>query len=98
MKYYIFLIISLFFIASCSENEPQPLTTPTEGMCFPYNNTNVWETKSFTSLGWKQNAIQPLKDFLIEKNTKSFIILVNGKIVMEEYFNGHTPSIPLGVE
>jgi CubicO group peptidase (beta-lactamase class C family) len=45
-----------------------------------------------SDLGWNENAIQPLKDFLIEKYTKSFIILVNGRIVMEEYFNGITPE------
>jgi CubicO group peptidase (beta-lactamase class C family) len=43
-------------------------------------------------LGWNQNATQALKNFLIQKNTKSFMILVNGRIVMEEYFDGHTAS------
>lgn len=43
--------------------------------------------KSASSLEWNQNAIQALKDFLAQKNTKSFMILLNGRIVMEEYFN-----------
>jgi hypothetical protein len=33
--------------------------------------------------------VQPLLDYLQLKNTKSFIILVNGRIVLENYFNGH---------
>ncbi len=61
-------------------------------MYFPSNTNTVWETKSLSSLGWNQNAVQPLKDFLVKKNTKSFMILVNGRIVMEEYFDGHTAS------
>ncbi|MBX3253983.1 MAG: serine hydrolase [Chitinophagaceae bacterium] len=61
-------------------------------MYFPANSGSAWETTPASELGWNQNAIQPLKDFLIEKNTKSFMILVNGRIVMEEYFNGHTSS------
>ena len=32
------------------------------------------------------------RSFLIQKHTKSFIILVNGRIVMEEYFNGQTAT------
>jgi len=61
-------------------------------MYFPSNTNTAWETESISSLSWNQNAIQPLKDYLIQKNTKSFMILVNGRIVMEEYFDGHTPS------
>jgi CubicO group peptidase (beta-lactamase class C family) len=36
--------------------------------------------------------VQPLKEYLSQKHTKSFMILVNGRIVMEEYFNGHTST------
>ncbi|GAB4450655.1 MAG: serine hydrolase [Bacteroidales bacterium] len=61
-------------------------------MYFPSNTNSSWETTSVSELGWNQNAIKPLKDFLVQKNTKSFMILVNGRIVMEEYFNGHTAS------
>jgi CubicO group peptidase (beta-lactamase class C family) len=61
-------------------------------MYFPSNTDTVWETKSLSSLGWNQSAVEPLKDYLIQKNTKSFMILVNGRIVMEEYFNGHTST------
>lgn len=38
--------------------------------------------------------MQPLLDFLEVKNTKGFIILVNGRIVMEHYFNGHNAITP----
>src|SRR5690606_23593450 len=34
----------------------------------------------------------PLLDFLEEKNTKGFMILYNGKIVVESYFNGHSAT------
>ncbi|MCG2791999.1 MAG: beta-lactamase family protein [Weeksellaceae bacterium] len=61
-------------------------------MYFPSNTSSTWETQSIASLGWNQNAVQPLKDYLNEKHTKSFMILVNGRIVMEEYFNGHNAS------
>ncbi|MBL7745759.1 MAG: serine hydrolase [Chitinophagaceae bacterium] len=59
-------------------------------MYFPVNGSSAWETKSLSSLGWNTAAIQPLKDYLLQKHSKSFMILVNGRIVMEEYFDGHT--------
>lgn len=85
-----FLVLLPFLGCSSSEDEPTP--TPTETMYFPNNTDNNWETKSIASLGWNQSAVQPLKDFLVEKHSKSFMILVNGRIVMEEYFNGHSAT------
>jgi len=82
----------LLFISSCSKDDATVEPTSPETMYFPPNTNPTWETKSISSLNWNQNAIQPLKDFLIQKNTKSFMILVNGRIVMEEYFNGHTST------
>jgi len=70
-----------------------PPTNNVENMYFPPNDgSDTWETKSISDLNWNQTAVQPLVDFLDLKHSKSFIILVNGKIVMEKYFNGHTAS------
>lgn len=66
-----------------------------EAMYFPPSDGNAtWETKTITSLGWNQSAVLPLKDYLELKHSKSFIILVNGRIVMEEYMNGHNETTP----
>lgn len=66
-----------------------------ETMYFPPNDgSTTWETNSITSLGWNQSQVQPLLDYLESKNTKSFIILVNGRIVLENYFNGHSATTP----
>jgi CubicO group peptidase (beta-lactamase class C family) len=90
MKYhYLLLLLSVSF-AACSKEEPQPVADET--MYFPATTDTVWERKAASGLGWNQAAIQPLKDFLVQKNTKSFMILVNGRIVMEEYFSGHTAA------
>ncbi len=92
MKKWIALLILPFFILSCSSDEE---TTNPETMYFPPSDGNVtWETKSIADLGWNQNAVQPLIDYLQLKNTKSFIILVNGRIVLESYLNGHTSTSP----
>ena len=77
------------FLFGCKD-DPEPMVEET--MYFPSNTDTNWETKTTASLKWNESAIQPLKDYLLEKNTKSFMILVNGRIVMEEYFDGHTSS------
>ena len=89
MKYSLLLLLIIISLGSCNrDDDGQPM--PDESMYFPSNTDNNWETKSHSSLGWNESSVQPLLDYLIEKNTKSFMILVNGRIVMEEYFNGHT--------
>jgi len=45
-----------------------------------------------SGLGWNTGNVQSLKDYLSQKHSKSFMILVNGRIVMEEYFNGHSAT------
>ncbi|MGV3460150.1 MAG: serine hydrolase domain-containing protein [Flavobacterium sp.] len=89
------LLISLFGCSSDSET-PNEVTNPpaTEAMYFPPNGSDVWETKTPASLGWNESQIQPLLTYLEQKHTKSFIVLVNGRIVMENYFNGHTATSP----
>jgi CubicO group peptidase (beta-lactamase class C family) len=61
-------------------------------MYFPPLSGTAWETKSVADLGWKQAAVQPLLDYLELKKSKGFIILVNGRIVIEKYFNGHSAT------
>lgn len=84
----------LLLILSCgtSTEEPNAPSNPAETLYFPPIGNDTWETKSIADLNWNQVAVQPLLDFLDEKNSKSFIILVNGRIVMENYFNGQTAT------
>jgi CubicO group peptidase (beta-lactamase class C family) len=81
--------VVFFFICGCKKSNTPPTDTGTS-MYFPSNTDANWETKSLESLGWNQSAATALKSYLTQKNTKSFMILVNGRIVMEEYFNGHS--------
>ena len=83
-------LLILFLFLSCSSETPSPSLS--EAIYFPPLTGTTWETTSIASLGWNQAAVQPLLDYLEQKNSKSFIILVNGKIVLENYFNGHTAS------
>ena len=90
MKYLSISLLSIILFVSCSNETVLPTPIPVEeAMYYPTNGSSTWETKSIQTLGWNQSAVQPLLDYLALKNSKSFIILVNGRIVMENYFNGH---------
>lgn len=97
MKYKLLLLLSLSIFACSSDSDmPNDVTNPpvTEAMYFPPNNSDTWETKTAASLGWDESQIQPLLTYLEQKHSRSFMILVNGRIVMENYFNGHTATTP----
>lgn len=56
---------------------------------FPPKTGNTWDTMSPSQLGWCQDSINSLYSFLDQGKTKGFMILKDGKIVLEQYFNGH---------
>ena len=94
MKQYSIIFLSILFSllnVSCSK-ESIETDEVIEEIYFPSINSSTWETKSISNLNWNESSLQPLLNFLDEKNTKGFMILHNGKIVVEEYFNDHTAS------
>lgn len=46
------------------------------------------------SLQWSTNALEELYQYLDKKNTKAFIILKNGRIAIEYYFDGFSANNP----
>jgi len=59
---------------------------------FPPKDSDDWETTAPESLNWCSDSINALYDFLDEKNSKAFIVLKDGKIVLEKYFNDLGPD------
>lgn len=95
MKLKHLLLISLLSIFISCGNDDTPAPTPTEeAMYFPPMTGTTWETKTPESLGWNTANIAALNTYLSDKHTKGFIVLHNGKIVMEQYYNGHTATLP----
>ncbi|MFM7310650.1 MAG: serine hydrolase [Flavobacteriales bacterium] len=52
----------------------------------------LWQTKSIEELNWCQDRVDSLYQYLELNETKSFILLKDGKIVLEKYFNGQDTS------
>lgn len=79
MKKFFILIL----IITCSKANSQTLYFP------PIIGT-TWDTMSPATLGWCQPAIDSLYSYLQQTNTDAFIVLKNGKIVLEKYFGTFT--------
>ncbi len=90
--YLIYALLCVIVSFSCASDDDAVIINPPleDELYFPPINSDVWETKSIADLGWNEDALQPLLDFLEDSETKSFLILHNGRIVNESYFNGTT--------
>ena len=75
------LLATLFFISSQISSAQ---------LYFPPITGNSWDTISPANLGWCQDKIDTLLDFLETKNTKAFIVLKDGKIAIEKYYGTFT--------
>jgi CubicO group peptidase (beta-lactamase class C family) len=75
-------------LAACRKNDPIPETK----LYFPPIGTDTWETVTPASLGWNTGNIQALSDLLESNGTRAFLLLKDGKIVIEEYFGKTLPG------
>jgi CubicO group peptidase (beta-lactamase class C family) len=66
----------------------------TQTIYFPPLTGNTWDTIAPQSIGYCQPKIDSLYSFLDANNTKAFILLKDGKIVLEKYFGTHTATTP----
>lgn len=76
------VILAFLLFISCQISNAQLYFPPTSG--------NSWDTISPANLGWCQDKIDTLFDFLETNNTKAFIVLKDGKIAIEKYFGTFT--------
>ena len=66
------------------------LQSDAQSSYFPPLTGNTWDTIAPASLGWCRPAIDSLYSYLEQTNTKGFIVLKNGRIVLEKYFGNYT--------
>ena len=62
----------------------------TQNLYFPPLNSPEWARLEPEELSWCADKVDSLIRFAEEKNTRAFIILKDGKIVVEEYFGTYT--------
>lgn len=89
MKYAL-LIVMTFFMFGCNEDEDFTVNPPVEStLYFPPLNSDEWESKSPSELGWNISELGGLLTYLEDNNTRAFIVLKDGEIVIEEYFGNN---------
>ncbi|OYU95006.1 MAG: serine hydrolase [Bacteroidetes bacterium B1(2017)] len=75
--YLIFLFLSTFHLSA-------------QSLYFPPLIGKTWDTLSPSNLGWCVSKTDSLYSYLESKNTKGFLVLQDGKIVLEKYFGTFT--------
>lgn len=65
-------------------------TSQNPNLYFPPKTGTAWQTISPASLGFCPERIDSLYNYLEERHTKSFILLQDGRIVLEKYFGTFT--------
>ena len=84
-----FLLLILLSIISCSKDETQISQPLVNSMYFPSIGSNQWETISPEELNWDSDEVKNLYEFLELNNTRAFIVLKDGKIVIEKYWGNN---------
>jgi len=79
MKHFPSLFLLLFTLSAQSQN-----------LYFPPISGSEWETLDPADLGWCPDSLNALIDYVGDNNSKAFIILKGGKIVVEQYYDNFT--------
>ena len=96
MKRTVFYLTAFFIglvIWGCSKSDSSTEEDPSDTvqqLYFPPLSSAAWETVSPAELEWNLNAETPLQDLLEERGTKAFLMLKDGKIAVEWYFDSFT--------
>ncbi len=92
MKHYLLMVhivrfFSLLFVlslASCTDESGDTDNKNDKNLYFP---TDLdWETLDPMDIGWETDLLPDLFESLSDNGTRAFIVLKDGKIVIEEYF------------
>ena len=86
MRTVLFLFCVTFTFIACEKNEDNPPVVIDEKLYFPPVNSDTWQTTDPADLNWNTEAIPDLITLLKNGGTRAFIVLKDGKIVIEEYF------------
>lgn len=57
---------------------------------FPPTTNNTWETLTWEEIGACTDSLDALLSYLDQQDSKAFILMKNGKIVLEHYFDSFT--------
>lgn len=77
------LLLPFLFILFAMDSNAQ-------SVYFPPTTGSTWQTMDPSELGWCQDSIAALINYLDDEQSKAFIVLKDGKMVIEHYFDTFT--------
>lgn len=86
MKPLVLVTTIVLLFTACKKDAPTTPPVSAPSLYFPPVGSPAWETASPESLGWKVTNLQAVYDFLESQQTRAFLVLKNGRIVLEKYF------------
>lgn len=93
-----FLFFALLISCNKDSNVDSEPSDQSE-LYFPPTDSDDWESTSISELGWNESQVDDFYDYLSSKGTRAFIILKDGKMVMEKYWgNNILDTTPFGQE
>lgn len=88
--YFLLFVLSLQTLQSCNKDDgyiDEPINE--EKLYFPPMDSEDWDAKTIESLNLNASATDDLYDFLAQHGTRGFILLSDGKIVIEKYWGNN---------
>lgn len=82
------IIVLMFCLLFCFFNTSESANRMNQSgnSYFPPIDSDEWETSSIDSLGWNSDKLPALSKLLENNGTRAFLVIKDGKIVIEEYF------------
>jgi len=90
-KIFLILLIGCLSISCKKQVSDEPVSNT---LYFPPLSSDAWESTTPQALGWNTNEINDLYNFLEQKNTRAFLVLKDGRIVIEKYFGNDAQNRP----
>jgi len=92
MRYLILLAFIIHVLYSCKKDSKD--TLPQSQIYFPPIGSTEWKSLTPESLGWNTDGLPALYDYLAQQDTRAFLVLKDGKIVIEKYFGQNFQGAP----
>jgi CubicO group peptidase (beta-lactamase class C family) len=90
----IYLLLFVIIFHSCTKDDGKiDVPIGETKLYFPPIDSDEWDTTTIDSLNWNLSATNDLFDFLSQKGTRGFILLSEGKIVIEKYWGNDILNI-----
>ncbi len=80
-----FLFICCIILFACRKAEVES-PSPVAALYFPPVSSAEWQTTTPSSLNWDTSKLPALYNYLQQEDTRAFIVLKDGKMVLEKYF------------